>query len=298
MFSLVPDLNIEETYFYNPHAPNGMKSGQRSWYHESSRGSNALLITAGDSWTWGDSLNPERSTGRLYRDYNEHRLANIYGTVLASNLDCDHINLAKCGGSNREIHDLIARVLPSVLPKYDTVLVVVTLTENCREWSTHYDWPIRQRFDHRTLDEMLQEWEALCFDKFATLFSQSSKIKALLARNFTHSYDANLQTMRHLHADKIWTQILDCDTETKYPAPVRMLSMASYVPFEKFLLDNNLLDQWKPEILEIFWNMSKAIHWLDKSKYNYKFATRHPNEQAHRLWAQYLRTVLIDKYQI
>ena len=46
-----------------------------------------LLITIGESWTWGDSL-------------PDNRLKNVWGYRLATKLQIDWLNIARCGASN------------------------------------------------------------------------------------------------------------------------------------------------------------------------------------------------------
>jgi len=35
-----------------------------------------------------------------------------------------------------------------------------------------------------------------------------------------------------------------------------------------------------------------AVKWFDQSQLNNKHATKHPTEQGHKLWAEYLNSIL------
>lgn len=63
---------------------------------------NNLLITIGDSWTWGDSL------GDLSVDY---RSKHVYGRYLSKDLDCDWINYGWCGAGNNTILSVLDRLI-------------------------------------------------------------------------------------------------------------------------------------------------------------------------------------------
>ena len=52
MFQILSNLKREDTLTGACINPNS----KRSWYHESCINSDRLLITCGDSWTWGDAL--------------------------------------------------------------------------------------------------------------------------------------------------------------------------------------------------------------------------------------------------
>ena len=53
-----------------------------------------LVVTIGESWTWGDSLG--KTQHKIFDD-KEFRLANVYGRRLADTLQADFLNIAKPG---------------------------------------------------------------------------------------------------------------------------------------------------------------------------------------------------------
>ena len=71
---LIPNLRIEDTIF---------EKG-RGWYHDNLIGSDSLVITVGDSWTWGDDLTPNND--------NEYRKQLVYGTQIAKKFKFDFLN--------------------------------------------------------------------------------------------------------------------------------------------------------------------------------------------------------------
>ena len=101
------------------------------WYHESDRHSNCLLITVGDSWTWGDSLgNTQACSGH---DDRQYRLSHVYGTLVAQALGIDHINIGLPGLSNFDMWQRFTRVYHGLQKDYDKIYVIFTLTEIGRD---------------------------------------------------------------------------------------------------------------------------------------------------------------------
>jgi hypothetical protein len=289
-------LTPEETAFASPYAPWGMKSGQRSWYHERTQGRVNLLITAGDSWTWGDSLNPKRHNSHVYREYHVHRKQHIYGTLLAEKLKSDHINLARSDASNLDILSYLARVMPAVRRQYQKIFVVVTLTENHRETLT-----IDNGCNYSSLQQLMCDQERHMMQQFVNLLADSPNVSAVLARNFTHSFLSNIEEFRALHADRAWVDLLaERQDIGPYPTPLRVLTMSSYANLENAIYNasGDLIDTWDGELKQLFQQTLAASAWLDRSSLNYNMATRHPTEDAHQIWADYLYRALADKYSL
>jgi hypothetical protein len=101
----------------------------RQWYYEKDRHKDTLIIAAGDSWTWGDSL----GYTTLTRDDYEHRVSHIYGAYLANELASDFINIGLPGLDNISIINRVKQVLSTLNKNYQQICVVFTLTETGRE---------------------------------------------------------------------------------------------------------------------------------------------------------------------
>ena len=118
------------------------------WIEKFLNGKDALVVTCGDSWTWGDSIP------------NETRTTNIYGYQLSTMLDSDFINVAKKGASNIEIHDNALKLIEEVNVNYKKIYVIFTLTEICREASWDTIWRPDQ---HGNLENFIKEYEQKMF---------------------------------------------------------------------------------------------------------------------------------------
>jgi hypothetical protein len=282
-YQLIPALDPELTKIGN----------NSSWYHEQLIGSDSLLICLGDSWTWGDRLGGT-TIGKGIDDA-EHRLSNIFGHHLSKMLSSDFLNMAKPGGSNLDMFNNLNLLLPAVVNRYKQLYLVITLTENCREFSAgnKNTWPIRVDFskDPESLNRLLEEYEARVLGCFKNAVEKFTNVKTIIGRNFTFNYKNNTSILDGMQPEKNWVEILsDYQQLPGYPPNLKILSQMAYQPLVQYLKDVKLFKQFKMEIFELFSEMSDAIDWLDKSKLNSKIGTRHPTELGHQLWANYLLT--------
>jgi lysophospholipase L1-like esterase len=261
-----------------------------SWYHEQVKNSDTLLMVFGDSWTWGDGLG--KTNGGIISDDLEYRLTHIYGNVLANMLDADLVNAARPGASNHEIYSNVKNFLPEVVDRYKKIYVVITLTENGREFNHGTDWYIIEDLGNPpdTLSQVLEKYEARMFDVFAKLIDQYSKVEFVLARNFTFSFESNKHILGNLHAGKTWVEILaeNQPIQQPYPSAIRMLSHSAFDPLQDYLTNYKLFSKYKLEMFDIMCDRDAGLTWLANSIFNNKIHTRHPNADGHQLWAKYL----------
>ena len=115
-----------------------------------------------------------------------------------------------------------------------------------------------------------------------------SNINFLFARNFTYSFEENLQFLPN-HLEKTWIDILsEYQHKFDYPKDVRLLSAMAYTPLHKLLRNLNLYNNWKYQFFEFYAASELAVSWLEQSSLNYQRGTKHPTELGHSLWALYL----------
>ena len=77
------------------------------------RDKDTLLLTVGDSWTWGGSMTP---------DTQEYRQNHIWGKHLSDHLNCDWINYAFKGGGNNYILHALEYFLTKLIKNYRPLL--------------------------------------------------------------------------------------------------------------------------------------------------------------------------------
>ena len=59
-------------------------------------------------------------------------------------------------------------------------------------------------------------------------------------------------------------------------------------PLIEYLKQQKLLQQSKQDLTDMMFSNLLAIEWLENSTLNYQKASKHPTEEAHKLWAKYL----------
>ena len=256
----------------------------RSWYHENIQNKQSLLIAAGDSWTWGDCLlgiDPE--SGMV--DHPDRNSIN-YGGLLSAKLDADYINLSQCGSSNQTIIEALATLLSQCTNDYSNIVVVFTLTENFRELIPTQSWIPS---DHNSLTEFFVNYEKNMFLEIAELIDTYPTVKFYVSRNFTYSFDENKSLLKGRHLDKTWVDCLyENQTIFKYPTNVRFVSGIALEPLQDYFKEYNILERYEDQYVDYFNSATWATKWLRYSKLNYKKATKHPTEQGHEIWANYL----------
>ena len=255
-------------------------SAYQQWYHEKLRNSPDLLITLGDSWTWGDSLPMDQRTD------------SIYGAVMANHLNQDFVNLARCGAANIEIHDRLTWFLPKVIDRYQQITVVLTLTENGREIRYDPIWTDRTCMPE-SLHAFQIDYERVMFETFSNTIMHWPQVRFFIARNFTYTHDENKHLLESYLVPSTWVDVLAQDQDMQdYPTNLRLLSQMAMTPMIAHFKILKIYNQLKPEFFETFMAMEEAMEWLDRSVLNSNEATRHPTAQGHKLWANYLLSVI------
>jgi len=268
---------------YNPDNP----TSYRSWYTEDIQGRDTLLLTVGDSWTWGDHL------GNIDWDQcfdDPIRLKQIFGRHLADMLDADWANLAEPGCSNYWMIEQLQDMEPLLAAhQYQRVVVVVTLTEDLREATCtrrfDVDAPYQEFYDStHSLEEFLISVERFLLDNLEAYASRLPNVEFYVARAFTDGWPVNRSK---LLLDKTWCDVIQHHVQfPNYVKPVPFVAQMAINP----LTQKYLKDDYKQEFLSIMQRVETRWQFLGASEYNLKGSTCHPNPRGHRLWAEYLFT--------
>lgn len=305
----------------------------RSPVHYALNGKDTLLVTIGDSWTWGDSLGKIDATLGIVDDY-AHRTTSIYGYHLSSMLDTDWVNYAICGIDNITVLTDAFTQLSHLIDEYSKIYVVVTLTETSRELNRDRflnkaleyntirgaDWPVFSDLllsDYSTISNviaecyrnnyliapdieiayachtnstvlgLLEELERITFHFLLHLASSSSNIIIYTGRNFTNTFANNTSYPGVNLIPLTWVDVIAVNGKLKpYPASVRVVSSIGMTP----LL--SLFD--KEQLIPLLDHAINASNWLHNSPFNAKIATKHPMEQAHHWWANYIYSIITE----
>lgn len=251
------------------------------FYHDCS-GKQRLVITAGDSWTYGDSL-------------GDARLQQIYGRLISQALDADWINIGGRGRSNSWILKMLQFLAPRATNKYREVIVVVTMTENGRDVETAYTFPFAY-FETFTqigdkpafYDAVLDGAEAYWMHQLQDI--QRSGCQIIVGHNFAWH---NLNTMPGIKLlDSNWIEKIADYQQRDRPIKAKLVTgwifdnvqqaMRQMIPISK-----SVFQQWALPYLDL---ANQVNSWLDSSNLNNSGASKHPVAQGHKIWADYILT--------
>lgn len=269
-----------------------------SWYYESIANKDNLLVTIGESWTWGDSLGKIDINAGITDDYN-HRVTHVFGHLLRTKLNADWCNMARCGYSNSWIIEQcseIVRITNTLDLGYKNITIVCTLTELCRDIYASQMYTIATQLIKisNTLDEFLCQYENEQLLQIKQIANQApSNVRIVIGRNFTDTYTENIATIPDLLVPKTWCDIINDKFNYKdYINNSRIVGQIGFDPLIRFLREQKKYSEWKKELLVLFDSALNRTNFLDHSPYNYKQATKHPTEKGHEFWADYLESYL------
>jgi len=227
------------------------------------RDNNALLITVGDSWTYGDSLGNTKVRDGV--DDVDYRLAHIYGNIMSEDMNTAWINLALPGGSNSLLISWLEYLLEK-LQNRSPIICVFTLTESGRHEDVQaMDYGLITQ--HRVLEKILENNYA----KIQTLALRYPNIKFIMAHNFTDSLP-NAPTV-----EKSWLEVM-------LDKPIQN---NTHIVISEHIAQMNY-DTRFPDVLDVIDKANARMDLLDSCDHCFKEDSRHPNETGHRMWANYL----------
>ena len=277
-YKCIPSLNENDTQFYI-HQPT--QTG-RGWLHEDMQDRETLLVAVGDSWTWGDSIFDIDIPSNIVDD--PRRVTAIYGAKLAESFNSDFVNIAECGGNNVQMLKRLDRILAYNYEKYKKIRVIITLTEVGRELANFQEYSN----DNTNINEFLKEVERKVFMEYKSLFEKYSNTTFFIGRNFTYSFEENINIIEKYHLDKTWIDVLNDHIQEPYPTDLRLVTSMAIRPIERIMTRKNNLDAFKEYLVDEYSRIYNSSNWLMKSKFNHKKATKHPTVEGHKLWADYL----------
>lgn len=238
------------------------------------RGSSTLVVTAGDSWTWGADLD------------NEFRLQQVYGNIVSHSLGADWLNLAQSGSSNFFIAERIEE-LGKIIPKlnYNKIYLICTFTEVGRGFNSHHDIHINYLdwFDKNPIecaqdfDQLLDYINRDCLNRIRAVVDQFD-IELVLGTNFV---DAVGITDDPVFLPMPWYQLLGCkNAVVSYASSTgatRLNDVISFVPLDK----STLFKSWYIDLID------RSAH-TDHMCAMPPLFKNHPTAPGHIAWANYI----------
>ena len=223
------------------------------------RNSNILLVTIGDSWTWGADLTPN------------NRLKEVYGNLVSLSLGADWLNLAQSGSNNFFIAERaveLGKIIPQL--NYKKIYLICTFTETGRSFNSHHDNYIDyvSWFQKNNITDFLAFLNKECMNRISTVVNQHN----IILRTGTNFVDATGFTT---DIDPWFRQLnIPCAT-TAYAGStgVRRLCAA-----EQFIHDKESYKNWISNLID------QARH-VDQVCASKLLINAHPTATGHKIWA-------------
>jgi len=223
-----------------------------------SRNSDTLLVTVGDSWTWGAGLD------------SKQRKTQVWGNLVSEMIGADWLNLAQPGQSNqwmanrcRELYNISAEL------EYKKIVVVVVFTGAARSLDQDFDYI--HWFENNSIHDFLP---MLNTKAVRTITNRPSNVELYLSSNM-------VDPLGYTSSFKTWYNVLGLkDSNNVY---TDMTGIDCLTKLEEFIKGEKLVEykQWMLEQIEL-------VERRDKFYDDDLFHDFHPVAAAQETWAQYV----------
>lgn len=259
------------------------------------RNSDTLLVTIGDSWTWGSGLNAciNADAVSITAEQNKARQDTLYGNLIAREKNYNWLNLGFYAMGNQWIAHKVLELIGLVQRlEFKKIIVICVLTGTARCFNTFHDAHINHHayFQSNPMKKV-QEFENFLIDLNRKIIEQiahttngDERVQLLVGTNAVDHCGFD-----YLRRDQIiplpWYRLL---TDT--------LSDKVYVDIESVKCLQSIEDYLQEDEQKIafkHWMMQK-IDQAEKQNDVIRAMTdvsqdlAHPNDNGHRKWADYI----------
>ncbi len=278
-------------------------------------GKENLLVTIGDSWTWGHGLNKVSwdVSGVVEDDFQKTlRLNGVYGAKVAKALDADFLNLSMPGESNGWIAHYFEKLVDDFdFSPYKKVFVVITMSEVAREWMGENDVKVDYYnfcADITSIDDFFAKQSLKISNKVIEIEQKAKQKNLPMVVLKSIAFVEDNYPKGFVNVDKTWQQCLLDSENQKYEKFGLYLCQTAVVEKLHWLLEynnyhyvgNKKVKRDDPTLPEETFK-TQRLKLLDKiDKYNdiiYNNKTNtwrsnedrgHPNAKGHTIWANYI----------
>jgi hypothetical protein len=269
-----------EKFFNHEYNNDGNTRGQVAHFQQIGH-SDTLLVTIGESWTWGNSLPSDR-------------LINVWGHRLAAKLSLDWLNIARCGSSNFWIFYQLSELLRYLHNEndfpYQKIIFVFCLTETGRELNEHWSWyeydPINFFYSQPTdisVQDLIKRQNYHCVryaEQQIEILRTHVDCDVWIGHNFCSPIYWNIPFFR---LEKSWNQITAHQIGYDLSGHPSIVQNSILEKYREHLKNNDsLLEQ----LINIQEQAIQMLNFFDFSPLNYK--SQHPTAENNELWASYV----------
>jgi hypothetical protein len=280
-------------YFPSANITNSHHTVPGNTYDFVDHSSDVLLVSVGDSWTWGSGITGREMDIHSIDSEQDLRRQQLWGHLVARKLGADWLNLAQYAQGNRWMADRVndLRILQPFL-HYKKIIVVCVFTGAGRWFNTAQD----QRVDYKEKFKSGMT-ETADYDRFLEELNESCVRDILMNINSTSNMQLLMGTnmVEHLGFDQLndaqllktpWYRLLDETFNSNKDKVYTDMSSMQYLPkLEQFLKNSEqryVFQKWMMQQLELA--ESRHIMFDNKTLY----PNHHPLARGHKVWADYI----------
>ena len=283
-------------HFFSPVGPLHSHHEEHMWpYDYVDRNSDTLLVTIGDSWTWGAGVWPNRF-GDAYINTSDKddkfRTTKLYGNLISKDKGWNWLNLGFYAMGNQWIANKVFE-LRGLVPhlEFKKIIVMCVLTGTARWFHTwqdgHKDY--RSHFANNAMTET-QHYENFLIDinrevigQITHLTNSAENVRLLVGTNgvdhcgfdpLREEQIIPLPWYRLLTDTKLNGIYVDIDSIKYLPSIENYLSSDQKFAFQKWMMTK--IDQAEKQTA-----MIKQMHHVSTDGF-------HPNHNGHIKWADYI----------
>jgi len=241
-----------------------------------SASSNILVVTVGDSWTWGSDMTTD--------DNNNYRLQNHYGNLIARAYNADWLNLGQGGSGNFWMYDRVQE-LANIIPElhYQRIFVICTLTETGRAIITRQDIDFYNFFKHNSLDEFLLHLNSICVNNITTMLEPFNNVVLRIGTNFVDYLGPSNEFLM----PKSWLELMCTYYQIPYTGKCYIVSPWVFDELQqlKNLVPPNKINAYLDLLNSL---VDRALHRELLIRSVPDIRCHHPQATSHKLWADYI----------
>ena len=267
---LTPDTLYK--YFTLANKTNSWYTKDTNTFNFISRNSKNLLVTVGDSWTWGSDIS--------FNNYDDNkRIKNVYGNQLSERLGYDWLNLALCAQGNQWMADRISELNMLVHKlEYNRIVILVVFTGVGRSFNTFQD----RHFDYVSYFNNINNFDSFLYDlnkKAVDKILQITKHK-----NVSVIFSSNAVDPLGFSTNLLpWYQVLGFNCTGKCYTDMTAIDYLQSVPE---FLPNDMISNFQNWMIDLIDKTEIRQNMLYSNKNI--FRKEHPLGLYHKVWADYL----------
>ena len=279
-------------------------------------GNDTLLVTIGDSWTWGHGLAHMHWDNQAIvqsQSDKEIRLRDCYGKHLSQYLESDWLNLSYPGESNGWIAKYFEKLVDDFdFSPYKKVFVVITMSEVAREWMGENDIKVDYYnfcANIKSIDDFFAKQSEKISNKMIQIEQKAKQKNLPMVVLRSIAFVEDNYPKGFVNVDKTWQECL-CDANNQ-PYEKFGLYLCQTAVVEKLdqLLEYNhithdqkgdrvkrnnptlpkeIFKKQRNDLLDKIDKFNDIIYNSNTNTWRSEVDRGHPNAKGHTIWAKYI----------